>query len=487
MISIRLGSTVAEQSDVLVVPVRAGQDPAATAVAPVPEEIDAEMAAFLADAGHLAKPGQVEVLKRPLRRPAKVIFAGVGSGDEAAWRLAGAAISRAAARHEKVSVLVAPDFAPEALRGLAEGLWLAEYSYRLREAKPEEVRSLETVHVLCDATHERMHVLLTAQVVTDATNFARDLTNTPSLIKTPEWFAQQVIERADGVPGIGINVRDPGQLADEGFGGILAVGGGSAHGPRLLEMTWNPPGAAEHIVLAGKGITYDTGGIDIKPPEYMLLMRKDMSGAAAVASVAIAAARLNLPIRITALAPLAENMVSGSSWRSGDVVRHYGGLTSEVHNTDAEGRVVLADVLAYAVAELDPDLLIDISTLTGAGRVALGSKIASLFAASDLLAKALSDAAASAGESVWRMPLADEYVKDVLADLGDFNNAAGNPGSITAALYLREFVGPAREKWAHFDLSAPAWSAADDGELVKGATGWGVRTILRWLMARANS
>jgi leucyl aminopeptidase len=146
-------------------------------------------------------------------------------------------------------------------------------------------------------------------------------------------------------------------------------------------------------------------------------------------------------------------MVSGSSWRSGDVVRHYGGLTSEVHNTDAEGRVVLADVLAYAVAKLEPDLLIDISTLTGAGRVALGSKIAAMYAASDILARSLAEAAAGAGESVWRMPLADEYIKDVMADLGDFNNAAGNPGSITAALYLREFVGPAREKWAHFDLS----------------------------------
>lgn len=486
MISIRLGSTTSKQSQVLVVPVRKADTAAAVPVAAVPAEIEAEVTSYLAESGQLAKPGQAESWKRPLRTPTKIIFAGVGSGDETGWRQAGAAISRQAAKDATIAIAVPEDLASEALRGLAEGLWLAEYKYRLRENKPEEVRLLASAEVLCADTPERQSVLKTASAVASLTNFARDLTNTPSLVKTPEWFTEQVISRAQAMPGVSATVRDPKRLADDGFGGILAVGGGSAHSPRLVELSWNPPNATEHIVFAGKGITYDTGGVDIKPPDAMLLMRKDMSGAAAVCAIVLAAAQLNLPLRVTALAPLAENMVSGSSWRSGDVVRHYGGLTSEIHNTDAEGRVVLADVLAYAFANLEPDVLIDISTLTGAGRVSLGPKIASLFTASDELAATLSDAAREAGESVWRMPLADEYAKDVIADLGDFNNAAGNPGAITAALYLREFVGPARDKWAHFDLSAPAWSETDDGELVRGATGWGVRTMMRWLLARAG-
>ncbi|HCU50662.1 MAG TPA: peptidase M17, partial [Micromonosporaceae bacterium] len=275
--------------------------------------------------------------------------------------------------------------------------------------------------------------------------------------------------------------------SEEGFGGILAVGGGSAKGPRLLEVSWQPEGAGEHIVMVGKGITYDTGGIDIKPVEFMQLMRKDMGGAATVLGATLAAAELGLRVRITALLPLAENMISGSAWRSGDVVRHYGGLTSEVHSTDAEGRVVLADAMAYAVAHLEPDVLLDLATLTGASRVALGMKTAALFSENAELVDSLTAAATAAGEKVWRLPLADEYAKDVAAEIADLNNAAGNPGAITAALYLREFAGLLRDRWAHIDMSAPSWSSSVDGELPKGATGWGVRTLVRWLDARSTS
>jgi leucyl aminopeptidase len=212
-----------------------------------------------------------------------------------------------------------------------------------------------------------------------------------------------------------------------------------------------------------------------------------MGGAATAIAATFAAAELNLGVRITTLTPLAENMVSGGAWRSGDVVRHYGGLTSEVHSTDAEGRVVLADAMSYAVAHLEPDLLLDLATLTGASRVALGKKTAALFTDSPLLLESLIAAARDAGEQIWQMPLADDYVKDVAAEIADFNNAAGAPGAITAALYLREFAGPLRDRWAHIDMSAPSWSGEVDGELPKGATGWGVRTLVRWLTARAAS
>jgi leucyl aminopeptidase len=218
----------------------------------------------------------------------------------------------------------------------------------------------------------------------------------------------------------------------------------------------------------------------------MGLMKKDMGGAAAVLGAVLGVAALRLPVRVTALLAIAENMPSGSAYRPGDVVRHHGGKTSEILNTDAEGRVVLADALAYAAARLRPDVLVDLATLTGAQSVALGKRTAALFSESDDLAEALAAAAEQAGERVWRMPLPDDYVEELRSDVADVNNAAGNPGAVTAALYLREFTGSAVDRWVHLDMSGPAWSDKPDGELVKGATGWGVRTLVRWLEGVAD-
>ncbi|GIH11289.1 hypothetical protein Rhe02_93560 [Rhizocola hellebori] len=484
MISIRLGAPRgADPADVLVIPVQAA-DQGAAPVGALPEEISAEVSQFITQTAHAGKPGKVEILPRPLRVPTKILVVGVGSGDENSWRAAGAAIARSAAREAEVAVIVSPQLAEHELRGFAEGLWLGEYTYRLRDPKPDQVRLLATVTVAAEPTAALTGVLDRTRVIAARVNFARDLTNTPSQIKTPSWLAEQIKQQV--TEGVSYSVRDQAQLAEEGFGGILAVGGGSAHPPLLVQLSWNPPGATEHVVLVGKGITFDTGGVDIKPNDAMQLMRKDMGGAATAVAATLAAAELNLPIRITTLTPLAENMLSGGAWRSGDVVRHYGGLTSEVHSTDAEGRVVMADAMAYAVAHLEPDLLLDLATLTGASRVALGKKTAALFTDSPELLESLTTAAVAAGEQVWQMPLADEYVKDVAAEIADLNNAAGNPGAITAALYLREFAGPLRNKWAHIDMSAPSWSGEVDSELAKGATGWGVRTLVRWLTTRAG-
>jgi leucyl aminopeptidase len=283
-------------------------------------------------------------------------------------------------------------------------------------------------------------------------------------------------------------VREPERLAEEGFNGILAVGGGSARGPRLVELKWAPRGAKKHVVLVGKGITFDTGGISIKPMQGMQLMKKDMAGGAAVIGAVLAAARLKLPVKVTALVPMAENMPSGSAYRPGDIVRHYGGRTSEIRNTDAEGRVVLADALAYADKKLAPDLLVDLATLTGAQGVALGKRTAALYSDDDALADALADAAEAAGERVWRMPLPEDYVEKVESEVADLNNAPeGGAGSVVAALYLREFAGRSRDRWAHVDMSAPAWSDAPNDELTKGATGWGVRTLVRWLATLSSA
>ncbi|HEX6683230.1 MAG TPA: leucyl aminopeptidase family protein [Candidatus Limnocylindrales bacterium] len=488
MISVRFGSPTDAGTTpwgTLVLPVvpGAGGKPVVAELANLAGSADFadEVAAFLADDERAGDAGRVGSFSRPLRDPSRITLVGTGSGDARSWRKAGGALARTA-RDADVTVAGLP---AEAVASFAEGLWLGEYRFRLGEPRPSDEVKLQRVTLMIQETSELEAALDATRIIVRQVSFARDLTNTPSLTKTPAWFVDQVLHQ--GVPEVAATVREPDRLIEEGFGGIMAVGGGSAHGPRLLELTWSPPGATKHVVLVGKGITYDTGGIDIKPVEAMQLMRKDMGGAATVVAATLAAAQLGIRVKVTALAPLAENMLSGSAWRPSDVVRHYGGMTSEVHSTDAEGRVVLADAMAYAVAELEPDLLLDFATLTGASRIALGKTTAAIFTDNEALAKSVESAAALAGESVWRLPLPDDYLKETVAEIADLNNAAGNPGAITAALYLREFAGSLRDRWMHVDMSSPAWTAENDGELRKGATGWGVRTIVNWLSDEAQS
>ncbi|MGI5247053.1 leucyl aminopeptidase family protein [Dactylosporangium sp. CA-139066] len=445
----------------------------------------AECEAFLEDVEHSGSAGTVHTLPRPARRPSRLLFAGIGDGEEAGWRAAGAALARSARSETSLRVLVPRDTAPEAVRGLAEGLWLASYRFRLNDAEPDPLRR---VTVVLPATEEIEAALDQARAVVTATLLARDLTNMPSDRKTPAWFARQVVKAAAGVPGLTVEVREPAYLAAQGFNAILAVGRGAAQerGPRLVELSYRPRGAKRHIVLVGKGITFDTGGVCIKPVSGMKLMRKDMGGAAAVIGATLAAAAMRLPVRVTALAPLAENALGDDSMRPGDVITHYGGITSEILNTDAEGRLVLGDAMAYAVRRLRPDVMVDLATLTGAQGVALGKRTAALYSHSDSLAGALAEAAAASGESVWRMPLNEDYAAELDGDLADIVNSTDiGAGSLLAALYLREFTGTLRENWAHFDMSSPAWSDSNDGELTKGATGWGVRTLTRWLETTA--
>jgi leucyl aminopeptidase len=446
----------------------------------LPTGLVEECHALLEQTGHTGRAGQVQALTRPLNRIRKVLLVGVGAGDESGWRAAGAAVSRTAVREASAAVRIPPDVPPAAVRGLVEGLLLASYRYRLGGDKEEKAPRLRRVTLAVDDPDRYAGAIERAQVVARATGLARDLTNTPSLRKNPAWFARQITNRASGAQ---VRVWDADELAGAGFGGILAVGNGSASPPRLVELSWRPRSPRAHVALVGKGITFDSGGISLKPADSMTLMRKDMAGAAAVVAATLAAAELRLPVRVTALAPLAENMPSGSAMRPGDVIRHYGGRTTEVRNTDAEGRLVLADALAYAAARLRPDALVDVATLTGANAIALGRRTAALYSPDDQLAGALTAAAEQAGEQVWRMPLVEDYAERLGSDLADASNLPSDTGggSITAALFLREFTGAAVGRWAHFDMSAPSWIDRDDTELSRGATGWGVRTLLRWL------
>jgi leucyl aminopeptidase len=236
------------------------------------------------------------------------------------------------------------------------------------------------------------------------------------------------------------------------------------------------------VVLVGKGITFDSGGLSLKPPDAMLPMKTDMAGGAVVIAVMSALARFGVGVRVTGLVAAAENMPSGSALHPGDVITHFGGRTTEVLNTDAEGRLVLADALAYADAVHQPDVMVDIATLTGAARVALGPSVAALYANRDGLARALLGAAAGSGEQLWRMPLVEDYLEALespVADIAHVPHGLREAGSIQAALFLREFAGG--RPWAHLDVAGAARSKADEGELSQGATGYGVRLLLTWL------
>ncbi len=262
----------------------------------------------------------------------------------------------------------------------------------------------------------------------------------------------------------------------------MAVGSGSAYASRFLRLDYSPRRAnrrTPHVVLIGKGITFDSGGISIKPRDAMMTMKRDMTGAGVVIAVMGALRELAVDVKVTGLVASAENAFGAASMRPGDIVTHYGGRTTEVGNTDAEGRLVLADALAYADRHVDATAVVDIATLTGAGKVALGTTLGALFANDDALADALTWAGTRAGEPVWRLPLSDEYEPMLENTFADATNAAGGPGAITAALFLKHFAGKA--PWAHLDIASVGDSTKDAFEYTAGATGFGARLLLRWL------
>ncbi|HVW81171.1 MAG TPA: leucyl aminopeptidase [Mycobacteriales bacterium] len=446
-----------------------------------------DVSAFLKAEKATGKPGEIVAI--PLHRDGieTVLLAGCGDGTPGDLRRAGAAIARRAAGSKSLATTLAEGRDGDAVRALAEGIGLAAYKFRYAEdAKPPTLRRVKLV---VDAPGECKPALAQAAAVINAVHLARDLANQPSLEKSPAWLAERAAELCEAA-GLRVRVRTESELADEGFGGVLAVGRGSSRPPRLLEASWEPAGATRHVVLVGKGITFDSGGLSIKPPDGMPSMKTDMAGGAAVIATMTALAALGVTVKVTALVPMAENMPGSDAMRPGDVIRHYGGTTSEVLNTDAEGRLVLADALAYARAQLRPDAIVDIATLTGAAYLGLGKRHAACYATSDGLRDELEDAAGAAGERVWWMPLVEDYRDSLDSPIADLRNI-GEPGkhysggSITAALFLREFVraGTQRDQvpWAHFDVAGPARSDGDEHEVTKGATGFGVRTFLRWL------
>jgi leucyl aminopeptidase len=450
------------------------------------------LAGALADTGNKGKAGTQTFLPVAGRRPRGVVAVGIGEAtlpDVRSYVAAAVRRGQTLAEHGARRLVLPLDSAAapagaDEVRAAVEAALLA--GYRFRDTSTPHPRRLDAVTLVAADGADRAvtRAAHAGQVSGEAVAWARDLVNTPSNVKNPAWLAEQATARLSGLPHVTVTVLGPDELRAGGFGGVLAVGGGSADPPRVIVAAYRPPSASGvHPVLVGKGITFDTGGISIKPNAGMREMKTDMAGGAAVLATLEAAARLELPVAVTAVVPAAENAVSGGSYRPSDVIRHVGGRTTEVLNTDAEGRMVLADGLAYARVELGATVLVDVATLTGAMKVALGTKTAGLYATTDGLAEALRTAAAHAGEPMWRMPLAEEHRGLLDSAVADANNAPGNPGGTTAALFLRPFAGEL--PWAHLDVAGPARAGSDDAELVKGGTGFGARTLLRWLEAGA--
>ena len=479
-------------ADVVAIPVLAGDDglTLGPGAAELLDELDVDLFTLLEAFSATGEAG--EIVERVILDTAGLsnpdlrllLLVGVGAGTADELRRAGAALARRTKGRQCVATSLAGLCDDAGLRALVEGLVLGSYEFHWRSEGPKE-RPVGRVVLagLVDAD-SRKAVLERALAVAGAGWRARTLALVPSNVKNPVWLAEQAADVAKRCR-LEITVWDEKALEKDGFGGIVGVGQASVNPPRLIRLDYTPRHAArkaKHVVLVGKGITFDTGGLSIKPRDNMMTMKRDMTGAGVVLAVMAALADVDCPVRVTGLMACAENSVGANSIRPGDVLRHYGGRTTEVTNTDAEGRLVLADAMAYAVAELKPDVLVDVATLTGAMKIALGQKTGGFFATDDVLATTLRTASLAAGEPLWRMPLVADYEERIASKVADADNAGGAPGAITAALFLQHFSGGL--PWAHLDIASVGDSPDDEFEYTKGATGFGARVLLHWLEMR---
>ncbi|KZE94362.1 putative cytosol aminopeptidase [Agromyces sp. NDB4Y10] len=436
----------------------------------------------LAALGAKAGADEVTRLVAPGERTRVVAVCGLGEAtDAAAFRLAAGAGSRALSAAATVAVALPEGTAADVAEAALEGAALGAYGYsRYREAPAGTERVvLLTEH---DGDAVRLdRIRATAAAVARA----KDLVNAAPNDLPPAVLADAAAEAASAV-GIDVRVLDEEALVAEGFAGIAAVGAGSSRPPRLVRLEYAPDAASVHLALVGKGITFDSGGLSLKPGASMVGMKSDMAGAAAVLAAMVAIAELGVPVRVTGWLCLAENMPSGHAARPNDVIRMKGGTTVEVLNTDAEGRLVMADALA-AASEERPDAIVDVATLTGAQVVALGNRIAGLMGDDDLVAE-VRRAADAAGEAVWPMPLPSDLralLKSDVADLANTKLGTVVPGMLLAGVFLQEFVGRRdgddgpRIPWAHLDIAGPSFNTGSAwGHTGPGATGAAVRTLV---------
>jgi len=373
--------------------------------------------------------------------------------------------------------------ARERAQAVVEGALLGTYRFDkyLKEKNGKVVRALTVLEPDRRSAAAARDGVRIGRISAEATVLARDLVNEPANVVTPTFLARRAAEIAkEG--GLALRVLDRAECAKMGMGAYVGVAQGSEEPPKFIHLTYSPKGRARRrVVVIGKGITFDSGGLDLKTADGMLRMKDDMSGAAAVLGIFQALPRLKPPVEVHGLIAATENMPSGTAQRPGDIVRAMNGLTIEIGNTDAEGRLTLADALAYAVAHIKPDEMIDMATLTGAVVIALGQGVSGVMASDDGLASRVLAAADGAGERMWRLPLHDEYKDGLKSDVADLNNISSQrgAGAIVAALFTREFT--AGVPWAHLDIAGTAFTERELPLGPKGATGVGVRTLLTYL------
>ncbi|HUF16208.1 MAG TPA: leucyl aminopeptidase [Acidimicrobiia bacterium] len=397
----------------------------------------------------------------------------VGLGDEASFGSLKAASGNAIRKVKTaraVSLLALVDI-DGATKAVVEGSLLGRYQFRTYKTDDEGL-AVETVDVVGADEDELSGAVHAAEM----TILARDWVNTPAKDQSPETLARLIATAAEG-SNVEVEIWDKPRIEEEKLGALLGVAAGSDRDPRVVILEYRPDGADKHIALVGKGITFDSGGLSLKAANFMEEMKDDMSGAAAVMAATIGIARLGLPLNITAIAPLTDNAVGGDATRPGDVLRPVAGPTIEVLNTDAEGRLILADALGLA-KRYEPDITIDVATLTGAAAVALGKQVAAVFGSDTAVAAQVLDAASRAGEEFWELPLFKGYRKSIDSNVADIKNISGSRygGAIVAAVFLAEYAGDG--PWAHLDIAGPARREETSGEFVKGASGVGVRTLI---------
>lgn len=486
-ITLRSSDPQSVEADVLVVAARPATDADSPAPALVegvlPGDIAAGIEAQLAALRFAAKPGSCVTLGAVAGIAApRVVVVGVDeAADAEALRSAAGAALMSCTNAPTVALALPVSSAAQA-GAVAEGGALGAYRFTAqRGAAAKSPVLTEQLVVVAPEDDEHTAAVERAHVLAEQVRFARDLVNSSPNLLYPQTFAEAVTRRAEGTK-VTVEVLDDEALLAGGYGGIMGVGQGSSRLPRLVTLTYAPEGATQHLGLVGKGITFDSGGLDIKPADGMASMKSDMAGAAAVAATVFAVAELGLPITVTGQLGLAENMPSGTAQRASDVVTMKSDTTVEITNTDAEGRMVLADAMTHAGLG-DPDLLVDIATLTGHQVVALGNEIAAVMANDDDFRAQVCAAAATAGEQVWPMPLPKALRSELDTDSADLRHKGGRPGGmLTAGLFLKEFV-PTRDgeqiPWAHIDIAGPSFNeGATRGYTPKGGTGFGVATMV---------
>ena len=443
--------------------------------------LDGYLSEHVADTAFRGKASEVLVVPTHRKLPAKrIVLVGLGDRDEVGALVVRRAAA-AAVKTSKEARVIASCLHEEvegSAAGTVEGFLLGSHkgpSYK-KDKKPSKIERIEFLGA--NATDVDR-----GSAYAEATTRARDLVNEPASVLTPDVFAARARDLADS-SGLETTIFEEEELRSRGFGGLLAVASGSDVPPRLIHLRYSPEGATRRIALVGKGVTFDSGGLSLKDARGMETMKTDMGGGAAVIGAMSVLSRLNPTVQVDAYVPTTENMPGPSALRPGDVIHHYGGRTTEVLNTDAEGRLILGDALAYA-AEQKPDVIVYVATLTGAMTVALGRKITGVFATTDDLWNQIDTASKSVGEMMWRMPLFDEYAKSLDSDVADAQNIGARfGGAVVAALYLRAFV-PKDIPWAHLDIAGPGRIETSDELNAKGGTGVATRTLLAWLEGKA--